>query len=449
MQLVKQRQFPVQWHEGMLLSPQHFQQEQVYRDNERMHQLALSGPYYWGLVSLDYEPTGLLSGKLRLRTCYGIMPDGLVVNYQEKLDGEVIIDLTQSVNLELSGAVATVHLVVPVRDKGAAHQQAEIQRFDSLPSGELVVDENTGENGVEVCRLRPRYSLFVGDVPPSKYISMPLMRVRKENDGTFKATDYVPPLRQFHTTDVKSADVMFTNLERLVQAVRQKAIQLSGMASSDATGLSRTMRAKKRELSEILGSVLPTLELMLSAEVHPFTAYTTFCESIGRLAKITSNPVPPKLPPYDHNDLRSSFNAVIACFANLVNTIKSQFRMLRFDLEDEMFSIELVKQENSDVVTIEVRGEKDATEKSLTEFIQSARIVCQSKLADADQKRLLGARRKVLVKPIFESDSDQERVVVVLNASDPFVRFGERLVITSAKQKKIGAKPESIWLYSA
>ncbi len=448
MHIVKQRQFPVQWHEGMLLSPQHFQQDQVYRDIERQHHLTMSEPYYWGLVDLEFDQSSLLSGELSLRSVYGMMPDGLIVNYDDKLDAKISISLGDSPNLELGGSVATVYLVVPIRDKGAAFQRAEIQRFDSMQSSEPVVDENTGENAVEVYRLRPRYGLYVGESPPGKYVAMPIARVRKENDGTFKTTEYVPPTRRFHSRKVGSSEALFTTLERLVQALRQKAIQLSGIAESDATGLSRDARAKKREMSEILGSVLPSLELTLSADIHPFNAYSTFCNAIGALVKLTANPVPPKFPPYDHNDMRASFNVVIACLASLINTIKSHFKLLQFDLEGDQFSIQLEKPANSETLTIEVRGELGVSERHLKEYVQSARIVSESMLRGVGQKRLLGAQRKLLTKPIFESESERARVVVLLSASDPSIRFGERLIITSASQKSDQDKPESIWLYS-
>ena len=449
MQLVKQRQFPVQWHEGMLLSPQHFQQDQAYHENERMHQLSLLAPYFWGLVQLRYDGTSLLSGMLRIRSLYGMMPDGLVVNHDDKLDAELTIDLTSSVAFEREGAEALVHLVVPIRDKGAAHQLSEIQRFDSMTDNAPVVDENTGENGVEVYRLKPRLSLFVGDTPPGKYVAMPIMRVKRENDGTFKHTRYVPPVRSAGARDITSAAALFTNLERLVQGIRQKAIQLAGISASEASGLTRSVRMRKREMSEILGAVLPSLELVLNSDIHPFDVYRTFCDAIGKLTRLTANPVPPVMPIYDHNDLNVGFSSVISWLASLISTIKSEFHLLKFDQQDTLFSIMLLKQNDTDTLTIELRGERGVTDKALMEYVKSVRIVSESKLDTADQKRLLGAQRRILAKPIFESESDQERVVIVIDTTDSYIRFGERLVIRSASQRDDDILPESIWLYTS
>ncbi len=449
MQYISNRKLPVQWHEGMLLSPQHFQQDQVYRDVERMHQLSLSSPYYWGVTHLNIDGGALLTGVIRVRSIYGMMQDGLTVNFNENLDDGLQLDVTSASQLELAGAAATVHLVVPIRDADAAHTSAKIQRFDSVASDAPVVDENTGENAVEVYRLKPRFDLYVGDNPPGKYTSIPLLRIRKENDGTYRATDFVPPLRSLLCPDVASAGELFGSLERLVQAIRQKAIQLSAIAESEATGLSRAERAKKRHMSEVLGEVLPNLELCLACQVHPFHAYAMFSDAIGRLVKITANPVPPKLPRYDHDDLRAAFNVIISCLANLLNVIKSEFKLMRFEEQDHQFSIQLNSNTDADVLTIEIRGDRGVSQQELEGFVRSARIVCEPKLAAAEQKRLLGAKRKILRKPIFESESERERVVIVIDKDDPFIEMERRLVISSTRHTENNIVPESIWLYSS
>lgn len=446
--LTRQRQLAVQWHEGMLLSPQHFQQEQIYRDSERGHELSLTNPYFWGLYSLDYEPSSLLNGQLSVRSVYGMMPDGLIVNYNQANDPSLDVDLSAAEELADGGAFAQVHLVVPIRTENAAYHKAPIQRFDSLP-GAVVVDENTGENGVEVHRLSPRYELFVGEHPPSRYISIPLMRIKKENDGTFRATDYVPPVRVFRCKSIPSADLMLTKFERTVHAIRQKAIQLAGIASSESSGLSAHERAKKREISALLGSVLPSLEVVLSSEVQPFYAYSVFCDAVGRLACLTEQSVPPKMPAYDHNNVRYCFNAVIKFLADLLRSIKSEFSLLRFDFKDQKFSIELPESELGEMLTIEFRADSGKSTKSLVGFIEAARIASESRYSQISRGRLLGAQRQILNNTLFEASGEHKRVVIQVPTSDPSILLGERLVISSTNLEFDGTYPASVWLYSS
>ena len=118
---------------------------------------------------------------------------------------------------------------------------------------------------------------------------------------------------------------------------------------------------------------------------------------------------------------------IIAALASLINTIKSQFRLLQFDLDEERFSLAIEKPVNSTKLTIEVRGDRDTSEESLKSYIRSARIVSESFLDDIGNKRMLGAQRKILAKPIFESRSERARIVVLLDGNDPLIRFGEEL----------------------
>jgi len=234
-----------------------------------------------------------------------------------------------------------------------------------------------------------------------------------------------------------------------VQAIRQKAIQLSGIAASNSSGLSHQERINKREISALLGSVLPSLEMVLTADVHPFYAYSTFCDAIGRLARLTGEPVPPRLPAYDHNNLHHCFNAISRFLTDLLASIKSQFSLLRFDFEDRKFSIALPKSNSSKLLTIEIRSRKGQSEASLREFINASRIVSESHFARVSRARLLGAKRQSLPTPMFESSDEHERIVVQVSVSDPNITLGERLLIISANKDPSGGYPKSIWLYSS
>ncbi|MGA0992995.1 MAG: type VI secretion system baseplate subunit TssK, partial [Burkholderiaceae bacterium] len=67
MQILKPT-LPVQWHEGMLLSPQHFQQEaESLRSTFAFHQ-ALAMPYGWGFETLQIDESLLPAGRVRLLT---------------------------------------------------------------------------------------------------------------------------------------------------------------------------------------------------------------------------------------------------------------------------------------------------------------------------------------------------------------------------------------------
>ena len=52
---------PIYWHEGMLLRPQHFQQQDRYHETLRHNLLSFSNPWYWGIVDLKINGKKVLS----------------------------------------------------------------------------------------------------------------------------------------------------------------------------------------------------------------------------------------------------------------------------------------------------------------------------------------------------------------------------------------------------
>ena len=69
----------IEWHEGMMLVPQHFQvndrrQEQLQAFHA--HQLQ---PYYWGVRTLSFDEVLLVEGQCRVVSFEAVMPDGTPV----------------------------------------------------------------------------------------------------------------------------------------------------------------------------------------------------------------------------------------------------------------------------------------------------------------------------------------------------------------------------------
>ena len=71
----------IEWHEGMLLSPQHFQQFSARLDSLVAWQSLASAPFAWGVRKLEFDQGLLSSGLVRVLELEAIMPDGTVLQY--------------------------------------------------------------------------------------------------------------------------------------------------------------------------------------------------------------------------------------------------------------------------------------------------------------------------------------------------------------------------------
>ncbi|RMH12124.1 MAG: type VI secretion system baseplate subunit TssK, partial [Gemmatimonadetes bacterium] len=180
----------VQWHEGMFLAPQHFQQADQRQEALAALHAAHASPYHWGVRELAFDSVQLASGALRVTRLSAILPDGLVVEYDPVQDGDLVLDLKVLQEQEESFPVL-VHLTVPRARDPDRPVSGSLPRYRSVETRH-VVDENTGEDALAIPRLRPRLSLFAGQDVPEKYVGLPLARVTQHADS-FALADFVPP----------------------------------------------------------------------------------------------------------------------------------------------------------------------------------------------------------------------------------------------------------------
>ena len=72
----------VVWSEGMLVSPQHLQQQDLYHERLLDDRIAALSPYRWGVVSVEIDAGALGSDQLRLTRFVGVLPDGLYLGFE-------------------------------------------------------------------------------------------------------------------------------------------------------------------------------------------------------------------------------------------------------------------------------------------------------------------------------------------------------------------------------
>jgi type VI secretion system protein ImpJ len=104
----------IQWHEGMLLSPQHFQQMELRNQQILTYHLHRLSSFYWGIHHMKLDPVVLSAGLFRLLEIDAVMPDGLIVYRHSDSNAPLELDLTP-LKEDLSKDKMTVYIVVPER----------------------------------------------------------------------------------------------------------------------------------------------------------------------------------------------------------------------------------------------------------------------------------------------------------------------------------------------
>ena len=428
----------VQWYEGMLLAPQHFQQNAARQEMLVQYSALLVGPYCWGVRRLTLDVKLLPAGSFRVIDLEAVMPDGTVVAHRPETQGELTLDLTSRMKAPGQGDL-TIHLVLPVRTssgvKGAISRTVAVE-------GEPVADENTGEGDLRVARLSPKLSLLEGDTPPPKYVSMPLAKVRFE-DEAYVLTDYIPP-----ATAVPARSPLGEWCGQLVVRLREKAMFVSEQVRSPSAVLDMPLLMENRFKMQCLVAGLPQFEAILATgTAHPFLLYVSLCQLAGHLAALGPSLLPPVLSPYQHHDPRASFQEVMEFALRMTNEgIPETYRVYPFALRGEVFELVFDPEWATHRLVLGMRTATGVTEREMITWGEECVIGSESVTPSLRDKRILGAARQFV-------ETDQELVPVrgvilfSLRPQAEFVKPGEVLQVMNFGERGRGARPLEVVLY--
>ena len=83
----------IQWHEGMLLSPQHFQVESARVDEMiALHTMAVNSNN-WGVRKCRFDVSLLASGRLRILELDALMPNGYAIEHDVNAPDSDLLEL--------------------------------------------------------------------------------------------------------------------------------------------------------------------------------------------------------------------------------------------------------------------------------------------------------------------------------------------------------------------
>lgn len=433
---------PIQWHEGMLLTPHHFQQSWLRQDALLHHRLALLQPFHYGVQRLKFDPALLVTGVLRLTLVEAVMPDGLpVVHPTDGKAGDVEVPL-QPYAETLAEEPATVYLVVPAARPGSSVQGGELTRWRSV-EGMPVVDENTGADDQAVPRLRPRLDLHVGGPVPQKYVALPIARIGYRNEQ-FQLVPYEPPC-----VGLPPESRLTDACRQVTKRLREKAAFLAQRLRAPPGSVGGATLMEARTAIQCLVALLPQLEAHLNAgRPHPFTLFTVLCGVAGHLAPLGPGLVPPIFEPYDHDDLNRSFAPLLSFVKRMLDSLSESYSALAFVLENSRFHLRMEAAWLRRDLLVGVRLRRGQSEQEVESWMAESLIGSEALIPAMIGRRIRGSRRVRV-----ERDDDMEvlpgrGVLLYRIAVDPeIIRPDEVLEISNPSDRSGARRPAEIVLY--
>jgi len=380
----------IQWHEGMLLEPHHFQQMRQQNELLSLHYLTLACPYFWGIRKLAIDQAALVSGTLKITELNATLPDGsvLVVTPDDPIYPEVDLKPLKST---LSIEKTPIHLAVMRYRSDAGNLDSEFPRYESFP-GTPVVDENTGEFSVIIPRINLKLYLIIDKNVPSRYESFPIAEVFFK-DEAYQLSDFIPP----RTTVLKGSRV-YEQLYTLIKTIRDKIAFLSEQLQSPLAIATSPLLEIYQTYFNLLASQVVGLEVLLgSPYTHPLLLYKELATLAGHMCSLNPGQIPPVLAPYNHNNLRDTFAPLLEFVARMLELIKTISVGIEFNQDNQFFTLDLQPQWlQGEGLIVGIRSSETMTQKDMVDWLAGAVIASESLVERVREKRILGAARKIV-----------------------------------------------------
>ena len=434
----------IQWHEGMLLSPHHFQSQDERGQMITSFHLKHGTPFFWGVRILSIDRNMLMNGRVRVNEIEGVMPDGLI--FSHRIAGgirELELDLedwTTDNPDAFDHKAVHIFIAVPRSQEDGDQLKGMHPRYRSIDTHNII-DINTGEGATSIPRLKPNLQLFAGDVLPAHLTGFPIMRLSKEGDA------YVPDPFQAPALSITPESDIGVLIDQLIVQLRQKITFLSQQI------LSHMRSAASKEAEEaikLLASGMLQLDGLNKVGCSDsFTLYQSLLTLAGHAWGIEPSAPLPNFQPYNHDDAFSSFMEVLLFIRRMIDRIQEGYQVLTMTPKGRQFTLFLEhKWLEKQRLIIGVRASHTMKPAQLIDWIMQAVIASASAVNHAREKRIRGAERR-LIDGVKEMKLYPPRGMILAEITvDPQqIRTEEDLVIFNVDDAD-DTRPVEIVLYT-
>jgi len=318
----------VVWSEGMLVSPQHLQQADLYHERLLNQRLAALAPQTWGIVALDLDQGALGADQLRVSHFVGILPDGLHLAFAA---GDAEAPASRPIGSHFPAAQATleVFLAVPKERDGVASVAAENPgddppapargfrrtRFQAVSQS---VGDLTGESpDLSIAFAQRNVSVLFGDEARDDFDSLKIAEIVRNASGALAVSEaFIPSV-----LSCSASPFLMGGVRRLLALMTAKQRQLSQeRRQRDAATVEFGANEVTRYLQlAALNAAIPLLaHAGREGELGPRELYLSLIQTAGQLSTLAADVDVSSLPAFAFSDLRATFEELFALLTQLL-----------------------------------------------------------------------------------------------------------------------------------
>ncbi|CAI2056087.1 Uncharacterized protein conserved in bacteria [Serratia ficaria] len=210
------------WGRGIMISPQHFQQQAAYAawSAECIARMGLNHP--WGMIESVFESDALKLGRLQARKLHVRFPDGTLID----TDNADALPPVLSLDSESRDVVVLLALPLLRANGGNCLKPDEVaDRPVRFRQRWRDVRNQFGEDLRQIAVMQPELTLRFAHQNNSDYLTCPVARLQQDLQGVWRLDDgFLPPL-----LTVQSSRWLATQLEQLMTQLRARLTRLMAM----------------------------------------------------------------------------------------------------------------------------------------------------------------------------------------------------------------------------
>jgi type VI secretion system protein ImpJ len=318
----------VVWSEGMLVAPQHMQQQDLYHERLLDQRIAALSAYPWGVVSLEVDSGALGSDQLRLTKFVGVLPDGLFVAF-EGGDAECPPARPIGSHFPPTNASCEVYLAIPKEREGVpsviteqttgAGAATKTARARFRSASRPVADVTGTASDLAMAFAHRAATVLFSDEPREDFDAIKIAEVVRDGHGALLINEtYIPPALR-----IDASEFLMGGVRRLLTLMVAKQRQLAGdRRQRDGASIQFNAGDVTRflQLSTVNGAI-PLLNYgATNGEISPQSLYMVLMQVAGQLATFSNDVDPSQLPIFAHTDLRRTFEELFARVTALLRT---------------------------------------------------------------------------------------------------------------------------------
>lgn len=432
----------INWHEGMLLSQHHFQQNDLRQFHVITHQIKLLSSTHFGVCHLRTDNVALPDGLYRVNEIEAVFPDGLIFSYFPDSNMKLKPIEINVADYAKENNETTLYLVIAESSEDMSPVLGNIPRYYSL-DGPTVKDDNIPDNEVKIPRLFPN-AFLSANIIPELCIGFPLCKIIRI-DGVYHIKNWTPPCffiaRHFP---------MWERCLKLALSLREKAVFLSAKLQNRSS-FSGAITGTEQILRQLL-SILPAFEaLVYSDNIRPYNLYQELAEMLGTVAILRPTDMLPVMKPYNHNDIDNSIYPIINLIEHYISIVEKGFSTIILRKKERFFYHFLNESDieacQNNKLYVGVRGIGENSYSDMENWMNDAVIVSDFAVETVREKRIKGAKRFVASDDILAKIMPGNGVILFELLIDGNFIKGEQNLHIFNPADKIENRPVEINLY--